>query len=198
MEEKENLLKKISGLENEIRNLEKDLIHDSLTGLKTRAFFEEEVNVYISQIARADLGKRKNWFGFKNISILFFDIDHFKKVNDTYGHDMGDLVLKSVAEEISESMREGDTVARWGGEEMIASLLGASESDAKGKAERIRESISQLRFPEAEGLTVTISIGVTSYKSGDDFEHMVKNADKALYEAKHTGRNKVVVFSEMS
>ena len=82
MEEKD-LLKKIGELEEEIHDLQKDLIHDSLTGLKTRAFFEEEISIYLSQISAGDLGKRKEWFGFKNISVLFFDIDHFKKINDT-------------------------------------------------------------------------------------------------------------------
>src|SRR3990167_4467430 len=116
---------RIKELESQVHDLEKDLIHDSLTGLKTRAFLEEELGIYLNAIAYNKDGKRKNWFGFKNLSIIFFDIDHFKKVNDTYGHAIGDLVLKRVAETIQKSLRTGDTLARWGGEEMVVSLLGA-------------------------------------------------------------------------
>jgi diguanylate cyclase (GGDEF)-like protein len=195
MEEKD-LLKKIESLENEVHELEKDLIHDSLTGLKTRPFFEEEASVYLS-MAGSDMGKRKNWFGFKNISILFFDIDHFKSVNDKYGHDVGDQVLKKVAETINKSVRVGDTVARWGGEEMVASLLGADENDAKAKAEHVRENIENLTFDNSD-LKVTISIGISTNFKGASLQDLIKNADKALYKAKETGRNKVVVFSEVS
>src|SRR3989344_2856990 len=109
---------RIKELETQVRELERDLIHDKLTGLKTRAFFEEELGVYIEAL-RNNGGKRKEWFGFKNIGIVFFDIDHFKKVNDTHGHDIGDEVLKVVAHAIQSSVRTGDTVARWGGEEIV-------------------------------------------------------------------------------
>src|SRR3989338_5902111 len=121
---------RIAELETKVLSLERDLIHDPLTGLKTRAFFEEEVGIYLTSVASNEEGKRKEWFGFRNISIIFFDIDHFKDVNDTYGHAVGDYVLQEVAWTIQESLRAGDTLARWGGEEMIASLLGASEKDA--------------------------------------------------------------------
>lgn len=197
MDEKENLLKKISELEEEIHDLQKDLIHDSLTNLKTRAFFQEEISVYLLQIATGDLGKRKEWFGFKHLSVLFFDIDHFKKINDTYGHDVGDAVLRKVAQTINSSVREGDTVARWGGEEMVASLLGANETDARVKAEEIRKNIEELTFPEAEDLKVTISIGIATNFKDATCEVLIKNADSALYKAKETGRNKVVAFSEL-
>ncbi len=196
MEDQDNLIKKIEDLESQVHELEKDLIHDSLTGLKTRAFFEEEVSVYLS-ISNTDVGKRKNWFGFKNLSVLFFDIDHFKKVNDTYGHDTGDKVLKKVAETINTSVREGDTVARWGGEEMVASLLGANETDAKSKAEEIRKTIESLVFEDVPDLKVTISIGVATNSKDSSFDVLVNSADKALYKAKESGRNRVVTFTEI-
>lgn len=197
MEEKEELIKKIEVLENQVHELEKDLIHDSLTALKTRAFFEEETNIYLSAIANLEAGKRREWFGFKNISFLFFDIDHFKKINDTHGHAIGDEVLREVAGEILRSVRGGDTVARWGGEEMVASILGANESDAKDKAESIRKNIEAMSFVPAPGLKVTISIGVASNMKGDNCSSLVERADKALYKAKESGRNRVVVFSEI-
>lgn len=197
MDETQKLKDQISNLESQIVELERDLIHDNLTKLKTRAFFEEESKVYLSAITNLSKEKRQNWFGFRNLSILFFDVDHFKKVNDTYGHDIGDEVLKKVAETIVNSLRDGDTVARWGGEEMVASLLGASDEDAKIKAESIRDEISRLTFEHDHDFRITISIGIASNSKTNELEEIIKNADTALYKAKETGRNKVVVYSEI-
>ena len=195
-EDRKILEEKIEELEGEIQELEHDLIHDYLTGLKTRAFFEEEIRVYLEAISQNDRGKRKEWFGFKNISVVFFDIDHFKQVNDNHGHEIGDKVLKTVATAIKESLRSGDTAARWGGEEMIVSLLGANEEDAKQKAEEIRSRVGELNFDG--GLAVTISAGVASAQKEELLENVVKRADEALYNAKETGRNKVITHSELA
>lgn len=195
---KKILLDRIAELESQVHDLEKDLIHDSLTGLKTRAFFEEESKIYLDMIRNVSAGKRKQWFGFKNLSFLFLDIDHFKKVNDTYGHDVGDIVLKKVAQTIRQSVRIGDTVARWGGEEIITSLLGADLNDAQIKAEDIRKKIEELGFDETPDLKITISIGVVSSESSSDFEDLIKKADSALYESKNSGRNKVTAYSKLS
>lgn len=195
---KEDLQKRVTELETQIHDLEKDLIHDQLTKFKTRAFLEEELGVYLEIITHNKEGKRKEWFGFKNISIVFFDIDHFKKVNDTYGHDTGDAVLRKVAETIQDGIRTGDTAARWGGEEMIVSLLGADEEDAAIKAEEIRTKVESIIFPEVPDLRVTISSGVASSEKGVALSELIKRADQALYEAKATGRNKVVAYSKIS
>ena len=186
--------KRIAELEIQVHTLERDLIHDSLTGLKTRAFIEDELGVYLSAIAHSKAGKRKEWFGFKNISIIFFDIDYFKKVNDTYGHDVGDVVLRRVAEAIQSSLRTGDTLARWGGEEMLASLLGADKNDALTKAEEIRAKVESLTFVEEPDLHITISSGIASSEEDVTLSELVKRADEALYQAKETGRNKVVIY----
>ena len=177
--------------------MEKDLIHDSLTSLKTRAFFEQECKTYLSSIGNSNNDKRHEWFGFKNLSILFFDIDDFKKVNDIYGHLVGDTVLKNVAHTIKESVREGDTVARWGGDEMAASLLGANEADAKNKAEEIRKKIDKLTFDSAPDLKMTVSIGIANTSENIPFEKLLECADKALYRAKENGRDRAVVHSEL-
>ncbi len=193
----EELERKIKELEAQVHDLENDLIHDSLTGLKTRAFIEEELEVYLEAIAYNERGKRKEWFGFRHISVIFFDIDHFKKVNDTYGHDVGDSILKKVAETIRTSLRTGDTAARWGGEEMVASLLGANEDDAALKADEVRKSIEGLTFKEAPDLKLTISVGVASSEKGVKLLELIKHADLAVYKAKESGRNKVVKYSEL-
>jgi two-component system cell cycle response regulator len=193
----EELKKRVEELESHVRVLEKDLIHDALTGLKTRAFFEEEVNLYLDSIRNIHGSKRKEWFGFKNMSFLFLDIDHFKTVNDTYGHDIGDVVLKRVAEAVNRSLRGGDTAARWGGEEMVVALLGANEEDAFHTALRINELVKSLKFPEAPELKVTISIGIATADESASLEELVKRADKALYLAKENGRNMVIRYSEI-
>lgn len=201
MTEQIELEKRIRELEWQIKQLEHDLIHDPLTGLKTRAFFEEEVGLYLDIIRQQDEPqqsgalRRKERFGFKHLSVVFFDIDHFKKVNDTHGHDTGDIVLQRVARAIKSSVRAGDTVARWGGEEMVANLLGAREADALAKAEEIREKIAQFSFPEVPELRVTISAGVATSETGANLIELVKRADQALYKAKETGRNKVISYS---
>jgi diguanylate cyclase (GGDEF)-like protein len=193
-QEKDNLVSRINELEAQVQKLEKDLIHDSLTELKTRAFFEEESKVYLGMIkGMEDVGKRRQWFGFKNISFLFLDVDHFKEINDNYGHDIGDLVLKEISVTIKQSVRTGDTVARWGGEEMVVSLLGASLYDAQDKAEDIRKNIEEMKFPAIPDLHVTVSIGVVSSEDSSGFEDLIKSADQALYLAKESGRNQVAV-----
>lgn len=192
------LFAQIADLKAQVKGLEKDLIHDSLTELKTRAFFEEESKVYLDLIAAPTHEGRKEWFGFKHLSFLFLDIDHFKSVNDTYGHDVGDVVLRKVAFTIGRALREGDTAARWGGEEMVVSLLGANEDDAFHTALRINELVRQLKFAEAPDLAVTISIGIATAETGVNFEDLVRQADQALYKAKDSGRNTVVRYSELS
>lgn len=188
--------KRIAELESQIHGLERDLIHDTLTGLKTRAFFEEELAVYLEVITQNEQGKRKEWFGFRNTSIIFFDIDYFKNVNDTYGHSVGDTVLRQVAKTIQASLRTGDTLARWGGEELVASLLGADEKDAVAKAEEIRIKVAALTFPETPNLHLTISSGVAASEEGVSVMELVKRADQAVYKAKESGRNKVVAYGD--
>jgi diguanylate cyclase (GGDEF)-like protein len=193
----DGLLKLISDLKTQVYDLEKDLIHDDLTNLKTKAFFEEEANIYLTAISQANVAKRREWFGFKNLSFLFFDVDHFKSINDTYGHAIGDVILRDIASAIMKSLREGDTAARWGGEEIVVSLLGADEEDAKHKADEIRAKIEDLQFAEAPELKVTISIGVAAAYGGTNCEELIKRADQALYQAKETGRNRVVAYSAL-
>ena len=194
IKDKDELQKRIAELEAQVKKLENNLIHDQLTGLKTRAFFEQELDGYLATLGYSARRKRKESFGFKNISIIFFDLDHFKKVNDAYGHDMGDTVLHQVAEAIQLCLRAGDTAARWGGEEFIVSLLGATEEDAVAKAEEVRKTIESIIFPEAPSLKLTISAGVASFEDGQTISELVKHSDQALYIAKHGGRNKVVAY----
>src|SRR4030043_345324 len=127
----ETLEAKNAELKIENARLKEDLIHDGLTGLKTRRYFIEDAKENLSAIINPESDKREE--GFHSISYLFCDIDYFKEVNDKLGHAAGDAVLKKVARILEENVREGDTVCRWGGEEMVISLLGADEKEAAEK-----------------------------------------------------------------
>ena len=163
-------------------------ITDGLTGLYLVRHFK---NRLASEEKRA---KRYN----KIFSILFFDIDHFKKFNDTYGHHIGDEVLKQVAAIFKSSLREGiDIAARYGGEEMIALL---PETDIKGAyivAERLRNAIATHEFTGYKtSLHVTISIGISEFPTSDtNTEELIRKADTALYRSKEGGRNKTTIYT---
>jgi diguanylate cyclase (GGDEF)-like protein len=192
----EELKKRIDELERTIRVLKEDLIHDSLTGLKTRKYFNEEARKYYESATFIPLVARREWFGVKHMSFVFFDLDHFKEINDTHGHKTGDAVLKAVANVIQNSVRTSDVVARWGGEEIIVGLLGANEKEAYTKAEEIRSEIEKMMFNDLTGINLTISGGVSTSETGTTFEDAIDQADKALYAAKNSGRNKIVTYSQ--
>ena len=125
------------------------------------------------------------------LSIIFIDIDHFKNVNDTYGHDVGDKVLVAIAKIISSSTRIGDIAARWGGEEFMITLQATDAANASILAEKLRVSVETFTFPIVGQLT--ISLGVTEYMNNESEEKFIKRVDSALYEAKESGRNRVVM-----
>ena len=196
LEEVNRLKAEIEKFKEEIERLKKDSIHDKLTGLKARAFFDEELNENLSQIFEKNEKHRKEGFGFTKISILFIDLDNFKKVNDTYGHGIGDEVLKKVANILKESVRGTDIAARYGGEEFAISFLGADEENASIKAEEIRKVIEKTIFNDYPDLKISASIGVATidHLSRTD---LIKFADRAMYEAKNSGKNKVVKYSDI-
>ena len=186
----------VAELEERVKVLEQDLIHDYLTGLTTRAFFNQEAKIYFNIVKGDFEPKRKEKFGFKNLSFIFLDIDNFKQVNDTYGHELGDEVLKAVARVIHGAIRDTDIAARWGGEEILIALPGADIEAGVRKAEEIRQRIADIRFANEPKLKVTISGGVSAFEQGVGFSDMIKHADNALYLAKGTGRNKIVRYGD--
>ncbi len=160
---------------------------DQLTGLYNRRFLEEIGDKLSAQV------KRRNSL----LGILMVDIDFFKQVNDTYGHDVGDRVLREIANVIRNSVREADYVIRFGGEEILVLLLDAQEGQAKAVAEKIRKNIEE-KVIEFSGGTMkkTVSIGVSEFPKDCEgrFWQCIKFADVALYKAKQEGRNRVVRF----
>ena len=153
---------------------------DHLTGLYNRLKFEDS-------IARELEMKRR--YG-QRFSLILFDIDHFKEVNDTYGHDIGDQVLKQLAQLLNERMRKTDIIARWGGEEFIVLLPETTLDTALMLAEKIRTAVADFPFEAVE--QVTISLGVTEFLDDDSEQKIIKRVDDALYKAKELGRNRVI------
>ncbi|MGM0787528.1 MAG: GGDEF domain-containing protein [Thermodesulfobacteriota bacterium] len=131
--------------------------------------------------------------GREPFSVCIIDIDHFKHVNDTWGHAAGDEILKAIAGSICENIRVIDTFGRYGGEEFLLVMPYTPVQGASIKAERIRQQVENMDFSDtAPGLRITISAGVAEYQAQEDVDQTLLRADNALYEAKHTGRNRVV------
>ncbi|WCE31439.1 GGDEF domain-containing protein [Vibrio sp. SCSIO 43137] len=156
---------------------------DSLTGLSNRRHFMEILG---SEVARCTRYK-------KYLSLLMLDIDYFKRINDTYGHFSGDVVLKQIATLLTKELREVDTVARLGGEEFAVLLPETNRKEALLLAERIRSGVDEYRFEdEGNNIHCTVSIGVSVCSKGNNcFGDLLKEADRALYLAKDQGRNQV-------
>lgn len=170
---------------NEMRLIEEknklitESLTDPLTGILNRRAILEELSQRMNH----------HLYDFEHLSILMLDIDLFKKINDNYGHIVGDKVLIKVSEIISQLIRGFDTVGRYGGEEFLVILPNTNSENAYKAAERIRKKIEETEFDDIEHLTV--SIGFTSY-ADESIESLINKADQNLYEAKRTGRNKVV------
>ncbi|MEW6734770.1 MAG: GGDEF domain-containing protein [Acidobacteriota bacterium] len=162
---------------------------DALTGLWNRSHAQEEMEKFLS------LAKRYN----RLFSLLLLDIDFFKSVNDSYGHDIGDVVLRSTAQAIDTQLRAHDIAARYGGEEFIVLLPETDIGGAVIAAERLRQAIEGIDFlPLGCPRRVTISIGVAQYPiCGRSVEELIKQADDALYRAKQTGRNRVCIATPL-
>lgn len=158
-----------------------ELAHrDSLTGVANRYRIEQLME---EELAAADRYGRP-------LSVLLLDVDHFKHINDTQGHDLGDQALVALAEELTRTLRSCDYVGRWGGEEFIVLATSSDRVAGEGLARRLRERVEALEVPGLpHGLTV--SIGVASWRKGDSRKGLVQRADEAMYQAKSAGRNRV-------
>jgi len=128
----------------------------------------------------------------KPMSLIFMDIDHFKHINDNFGHDVGDMVLKATVQLIKDNLQPQHVFGRWGGEEFLYALPDADLEKGKAFAERLRVQVENNCYMTVR--YITMSFGVTQLTDVDDFRSLVKRADKALYIAKETGRNRVVTL----
>lgn len=177
----------ISFSNNLIRNLKKESTKDFLTGLNNVRNFDKLYNDALQN------AKEKH----ENLSVVVIDIDNFKKVNDTYGHQAGDAILKQLGDILNKNCRNIDIVSRNGGEEFSIILIDCSAKLAFEMAERIRKRVEETKFnlPGDRQINITVSAGVASFPdSARDNESLYKNADNALYNAKNTGRNRVCYY----
>lgn len=166
----------------QFRQLKLQASRDALTNVANRGELESQLALLMTQF-QDDPNKSP-------FSIIFLDIDHFKKINDTHGHGIGDKVLIQVAKLLKDETYSGEIVARYGGEEFVVLCPETSTELAEQRAERIRNSLMKLKFDGVPQLKVTSSFGVTSAEPGDSMSSVLRRADKALYQSKDTGRNK--------
>ncbi len=158
-------------------------IRDSLTNLYNRTYMNEAVQRLMA-IHDRDASA--------SVIVASFDIDHFKRVNDTFGHNAGDTVLKEVARVLNETTRRGDIPVRMGGEEFSVFMTGSDSKAAGEFGERVRQYVAKLRFDiPMEDLCITMSCGIAKRGQGESLEKVLERSDKALYKAKRTGRDRV-------
>ena len=170
--------------ENEAEEMSRVAITDPLTRIMNRRGITVGL---LDAMAQAERYRTQ-------LTVAMVDIDHFKEINDTYGHEAGDRVLKNVAAILSDALRMPDKVGRYGGEEFLIVLPHTTLPQGSKIVERIRASVSKTNFDlGAKKARLTISIGVTQFKPGEDLEQLMSHADKAMYDAKKGGRNLVVV-----
>ena len=178
----ENIICSFSEVTNislEKRKLEKRVFYDELTKIYNRAKFNDFLNSEFPFFKRQNL----------DLSIVMFDIDFFKEINDNFGHDVGDEVLKYLSEIVSTRLRESDIFARWGGEEFIILLKACSKEDACSFAQNLRSNIEEAIFPNE--IKMTCSFGVTTILPEDSIKTFLKRVDELLYLSKRNGRNRV-------
>ena len=161
------------------KELEKISITDNLTGLYNRHKLNEILEKEFHRARRI-----KYPFG-----IIILDIDLFKDINDTYGHNVGDSVLKEISSLLNQNIRKSDTLGRWGGEEFLIIVPEGNKHKEQLLAKKLREKIEEYPFTTVKNITA--SFGVAKYEEGDNIDTLIKRADDALYKAKEKGRNRV-------
>lgn len=179
-----------------LHEIDKELSLDGLTGLSTRQVFDRELTRQLAIIRGDETEQRKGIEPVQQLSLIAIDLDHFKDVNDAFGHAAGDEVLRSVSALLTKAVREGtDIVVRMGGEELMVLMPDADVEAAERKAEQLRAKIEKMTFEKYPELNekVTASFGVVSSASSTDPETLYKLADGALYRSKNSGRNRIEV-----
>lgn len=176
------------GYQRELKDLNEALKRSShtdyLTGLANRRDMMDRLKAELSRAKRGRLP----------LTLLMVDVDHFKSINDTYGHETGDRVLCAIADTMRATLRQYDVCSRWGGEEFLVMLPGTGLKDGAIVAEKLREQISSIEVEhEGNRLSATISLGLACYRRGEPLTGLLQRADEAMYEAKRLGRNQVAV-----
>jgi len=167
-------------VQQRVSDLVRAVEEDPLTGIGNRRYIE-------TRLESALLERQVHG---ETTGVLFFDVDHFKRVNDTYGHDVGDAVLRMVAKTLARNVRGSDTVGRWGGEEFVALLVGVSELGLQAAADKLRTLVATCSLDNEHGvIRVTVSVGATLARAEDTLETLIRRADRLLYQSKAAGRD---------
>lgn len=177
-------------LEFEVQKRTQELEHIAITDGLTQLYNRTKMEIELQKLE--EIYKR---YG-RVFSVIMLDIDYFKSVNDTFGHQVGDSVLKQFAKILKENIRNTDFIGRWGGEEFLVVCPETSEENATKFALNLRKNIENAHFEKVG--QITMSIGVSQMKEGVDLDTLINNADNAMYFAKENGRNKVIAFSKMA
>lgn len=177
-------ISQIEVIKHRMKELERLALLDHLTGLPNRRYAEEELSVRLAEHTRY------SW----PVGVMMIDIDHFKLVNDKYGHDLGDEVLRTAGQTLLRNSRPFDLVGRWGGEEFISIVRNVDKEPLKIIAERYRALVEKSKITmDEDEVSVTISLGGTLIVDGDTTESIIKRADDLLYASKNSGRNRVTL-----
>lgn len=176
----------IGELREELNRVREVAMVDGLTGLLNRTAFDRRIATLMAEQKHLD---------DRRLCLAMVDIDHFKRVNDTFGHVFGDQVLVAIAGVLKETVKGGDPAARYGGEEFAILLPNTPLEGARVVGEQVRESVSRRRVKRGDKVVanVTVSVGVTAYREGEPAATFIERADEALYSSKHDGRNRVTV-----
>jgi len=188
----------IETLQQKLAHYRRLAYNDELTEIFNRHGFREEATRIIKILMpRSESDKRKSLNA--PISLIFLDIDNFKMINDTHGHDAGDYILQFTAQVLIRVCRKSDIVARWGGEEFLILLPNTDEDSAVKVAEKLRRKLSdKLAIYQEKEISVTASFGVVGYVHEETLDDFIAHADKAMYHAKHElGKNAVATFSQL-
>lgn len=170
-------------LHEHIREARSQALRDPLTGAFNRLAYNERIVQEYARWKRFDEG----------LSVIICDVDHFKSINDRFGHKAGDKALQLIVRILGEQLRETDFLARYGGEEFVILLPGASKPAASGVADKLRGAVERAKFHfNKQRISITLSCGIAYFKEGDEIEAPLVRADKALYSAKQAGRNRCV------
>jgi diguanylate cyclase len=185
----ETLSSQVHTLRQELQTAKEESMQDGLTGVYNRRAFDRHIKNLVDQ-------HRAQRAAF---AVLILDIDDFKRINDSHGHPVGDRVILALANACRQMIRSDDFLARYGGEEFVILLPGASRRNAVKKAQQLCTSIAKTHYALDEDhseqtLSITISIGVSEYRPPDDVDSLLHRADKALYDAKAAGKNRVATL----
>lgn len=182
--------REIEGLRQEVNRAREDAMADGLTGLTNRRGFDIALAACLSELPADGTGP----------SLLMADIDHFKRVNDSYGHLFGDKVIRAVAQVLRDSVKGRDTAARYGGEEFVILLPNTPIEGARSLAEQIRATVERCRIKRIDNQesigSITVSLGVAYHRPGESATEFIARADSALYVSKNQGRNRVTITAD--